>query len=72
MTVLMVVPLVLIVGYLFYQAWPALSLDFLLEVPRNGMRAGGHLVTVTGDHLSRDDFAAGCRSYRRAGGRVLE
>jgi phosphate transport system permease protein len=41
MTVLMVVPLVLIVGYLFYQAWPSLSLDFLLEVPRKNMRAGG-------------------------------
>jgi phosphate transport system permease protein len=41
MTVLMVVPLLLIVGYLFYQAWPILSLDFLLTNPRNGMRAGG-------------------------------
>ena len=41
MTLLMVVPLVLIVGYLFYQAWPILSLDFLLTNPRNGMRAGG-------------------------------
>jgi phosphate transport system permease protein len=41
MTVSMVVPLVLIVGYLVYQAWPILSLDFLLTVPRQGMRAGG-------------------------------
>jgi phosphate transport system permease protein len=41
MTLLMVVPLVLIVGYLCYQAWPVLSLDFLLEPPRSGMRAGG-------------------------------
>lgn len=41
MTLLMVVPLVLIVGYLFYQAWPILSLDFLLSNPRNGMRSGG-------------------------------
>lgn len=41
MTLLMVLPLLLIVGYLFYQAWPILSLDFLLENPRNGMRAGG-------------------------------
>ncbi|MGO9261314.1 MAG: phosphate ABC transporter permease PstA [Bryobacteraceae bacterium] len=40
-TLLMVAPLVLIVGYLFYQAWPILSLDFLLTNPRNGMRAGG-------------------------------
>jgi len=41
MTMLMVVPLVLIVGYLVYQAWPILSFDFLLTNPRNGMRAGG-------------------------------
>jgi phosphate transport system permease protein len=41
MTLLMVAPLMLIVGYLVYQAWPILSLDFLLENPRNGMRAGG-------------------------------
>lgn len=41
MTLLMVLPLILIVGYLFYQALPILSLDFLLTNPRNGMRAGG-------------------------------
>jgi phosphate transport system permease protein len=41
MTATMVLPLVLIVSYLFYQAWPILSLEFLLTVPRNGMRAGG-------------------------------
>jgi phosphate transport system permease protein len=41
MTLLIVLPLLLIVGYLFYQAWPILSIDFLLENPRNGMRAGG-------------------------------
>jgi len=41
MTSMMVLPLVLIVAYLFYQAWPILSLDFLLTVPKHGMRAGG-------------------------------
>jgi len=41
MTMLMVLPLLLIVGYLFHQAWPVLSLDFLLTNPRSGMRAGG-------------------------------
>lgn len=41
MTALMVVPLLLIVGYLIYQAWPILSVDFVLSNPRNGMRAGG-------------------------------
>jgi len=41
MTLLMVVPLLLIVGYLVYQAWPILSLDFLLKNPKHGMRSGG-------------------------------
>ncbi|MBE3134422.1 MAG: phosphate ABC transporter permease PstA [Acidobacteria bacterium] len=41
MTLLMVLPLVGIVAYLVYQAWPILSLDFLLANPRNGMRSGG-------------------------------
>lgn len=41
MSVLMIVPLVLIVGHLVLQAAPLLSLDFLLESPRRGMRAGG-------------------------------
>jgi len=41
MTLLMVVPLLLIVGYLVYQAWPLLTLDFLLANPKHGMRAGG-------------------------------
>jgi phosphate transport system permease protein len=41
MTLLIVTPLILIVGYLIYQAWPILSLDFLLTNPRNGMRSGG-------------------------------
>lgn len=41
MTLLMIVPLLMIVGYLFYKAWPILSLDFLLTNPKSGMRAGG-------------------------------
>ena len=41
MTLTMVLPLLLIVGFLFYKAWPALSIDFVLELPKNGMRAGG-------------------------------
>jgi phosphate transport system permease protein len=41
MTLLMILPLLLIVGYLFYKAAPILSVDFLLENPARGMRAGG-------------------------------
>jgi phosphate transport system permease protein len=33
--------LLLIVGYLLYQAWPILSLVFILQNPRHGMREGG-------------------------------
>jgi phosphate transport system permease protein len=41
MALLMVVPLLLIIGYLVYQAWPILSWDFLTTNPRRGMRDGG-------------------------------
>lgn len=41
MTLLIIVPLLLIVGHLFYKAYPILSLDFLLTNPIRGMRAGG-------------------------------
>jgi len=41
MALLMVLPLLLILGYLFYKASPALSLDFLTTNPINRMRAGG-------------------------------
>lgn len=41
MALLMICPLLLIVCYLFYKAFPILSLDFLLANPARGMRAGG-------------------------------
>ncbi len=41
MTLMVVLPLLLIVGYLFYKAFPILSLDFLFSNPVNGMREGG-------------------------------
>jgi phosphate transport system permease protein len=37
----MIVPLVLILGYLIQRAWPSLSLSFLIDVPTHGMREGG-------------------------------
>ena len=48
MTVLMVVPLVLIVFYLFYKAFPILSIDFLFTNPTHGMRAGGIWAALLG------------------------
>ena len=41
MAVLMIIPLVLIVSFLVIKAMPALSIDFLLDPPIRGMRAGG-------------------------------
>jgi phosphate transport system permease protein len=40
-TLLLVLPLLAILGYLVYQAAPILSMDFLLTNPSRGMRAGG-------------------------------
>jgi phosphate transport system permease protein len=37
----MIVPLILIIGYLFERAWPSLNLSFILDVPSRGMKAGG-------------------------------
>lgn len=41
MAAAMVVPLLLIVGYLLVKAAPSLSLNFLFDPPTNGMKAGG-------------------------------
>ncbi|MFZ2494033.1 MAG: phosphate ABC transporter permease PstA [Thermoanaerobaculia bacterium] len=41
MAVAMIVPLVAIVIHLVYLALPALELEFLLDIPRRGMREGG-------------------------------
>jgi phosphate transport system permease protein len=41
MAAAMVVPLVLIVGYLVYLAWPSLGWEFIVDVPRRGMTDGG-------------------------------
>ncbi len=41
MAVLMIVPLIAIVAYLVYHAAPSLTWEFITDVPRRGMRAGG-------------------------------
>ncbi|HNR39942.1 MAG TPA: phosphate ABC transporter permease PstA [Acidobacteriota bacterium] len=41
MAVLMVLPLLAIISHLLVQAWPALSWEFLVDVPRRGMTEGG-------------------------------
>lgn len=41
MSASMVIPLLVIIGYLVRHAWPTLSWEFLVEVPRHGMTEGG-------------------------------
>jgi phosphate transport system permease protein len=41
MALIMIVPLVAIIAYLVYVAWPSLGLGFLFDLPKNGMREGG-------------------------------
>lgn len=41
MAVAMVAPLVGIIGYLLYRAYPSLGWEFLVDLPRKGMREGG-------------------------------
>jgi phosphate transport system permease protein len=41
MSAAMVAPLIAIVVYLFWLAWPSLGWEFLVDVPRKGMTEGG-------------------------------
>ena len=41
MAVMMIVPLFAVIAYLLYRAAPSLSWEFLVDVPRKGMREGG-------------------------------
>jgi phosphate transport system permease protein len=41
MSAAMVAPLIAIVVYLFWLAWPSLSWEFVVDVPRRGMTEGG-------------------------------
>lgn len=48
MTVTILIPLIVIVFYIFVKASPVLSLDFITNIPRSGMRAGGIWPAVVG------------------------
>ena len=43
-----VAPIVLIVALIVWQGAPAIRLDFLLDSPRDGLRAGGILPAIVG------------------------
>lgn len=45
---LSVIPVFLIIGYIFYTGIPAISWDFLTQMPEDGMRAGGIFPAIVG------------------------
>jgi len=45
---LVVLPIVVVVGYIVLQGLPAISWEFLSAMPRNGMREGGLLPAIVG------------------------
>src|SRR5512139_2405832 len=47
-TVMIVLPILMVVGYVVVQGAPALSLEFLSQMPRGGMREGGILPAIVG------------------------
>lgn len=48
MTLVAVVPVFLIIGYIIYTGIPAISWEFLSEMPSDGMRAGGIFPAIVG------------------------
>jgi phosphate transport system permease protein len=47
-TVIVVLPIILVVGYIVAQGAPALTWEFLTQMPRGGMREGGLLPAIVG------------------------
>jgi phosphate transport system permease protein len=48
MTLLTVIPIIVVVGYILWQGAPAISWEFLTAMPRDGMRAGGIWPAIVG------------------------
>ena len=47
LSILTILPIVVVIIYIIIQGAPAISLDFITQMPSNGMRSGGIL---PGDH----------------------
>jgi phosphate transport system permease protein len=45
---MLILPVLSIMGYIAYKAWPALSLSFIFENPKNYMTAGGIFAPLVG------------------------
>lgn len=50
-TIVTALPILLVVGYVFITGFPAISLEFLSEMPRDGMRNGGIWPAIVGTLL---------------------
>ncbi len=50
-TVLTVIPIVLVVGIILFRGAPAINLEFLTAMPRDGMKAGGIMPAIVGTFL---------------------
>jgi phosphate transport system permease protein len=48
MTVAILIPLIVIVIYIFVKARPVLGWEFIVDIPKNGMRAGGIWPAIVG------------------------
>jgi len=48
MTLVAIIPVFLIIGYIIYTGVPAISWSFLTEMPSDGMRAGGIFPAIVG------------------------
>lgn len=46
--IISILPVFLIIGYIIYKGIPAISWEFLIEMPRNGMREGGIFPAIIG------------------------
>lgn len=51
LSLITVTPIILVIAYIYIQGLPAVSLSFLTEMPRDGMRAGGILPAIIGTLL---------------------
>ncbi len=47
-TLVVVLPVILILIYIIYQGWHAISWDFLTQMPKRGMREGGIFPAIVG------------------------
>ncbi|MGL4567345.1 MAG: PstA family ABC transporter permease, partial [Fusobacteriaceae bacterium] len=48
LTIVTIIPVLFILGYIIYKGMPAINWEFLTAMPRKGMRAGGIFPAIVG------------------------